>query len=693
QQIKGVFSGVAFSRDPITRQGDAVVIEALPGDASQVVSGRLTPEQYRVFVPTDGVEFPVHGNQTAKWRIPEDQSFPVDVLGMDGEGNIPPRLIQHVAYLVRHIEDRYHGIPQDMEWSYDGHSLWVLQSRPITTLLPIWTRKIAAEVIPGYIRPLTWSINQPLTCGVWGEIFSVVLGSSAEQFDFQQTATLHHSVAYFNASLLGQIFRQMGLPSESLEFLTRGAKFKRPSLASTLKQIPGLWRLLRREWVLVKAFERDRHQHLEPGLVALSHQSSDTRLNTLTDHELGDRIDQILALLQRATYYNILAPLSLALRQGILKPNLTLMDQSQLPEVASLKIIQAIANQIHLLLSPSAQVQENNASLSWDQVIAHLQQSPDGLAILEQLDQFLDTYGYLSQVATDIAVPTWRDDPRPVHNLLLQSLNNMAATTPQANPPSQAQPLATPRKTWKEKAVQRRINLKGQVAQIYDQLLAELRWTVLALEQRWLNRNCLQQRDDIFFLTLDEIQTEIRRESELYGSSFDQTGQSDEGVESLRSSWGDRIQQRRSQWQQHQTHGSPPYLVYGNDPIQGIVAAPKGLQERQHYQGIGASPGQVVGSIVVIETLQSYATLEPGTILVVPYTDAGWAPLLTQASGIITEVGGCLSHGAIVAREYSIPAVMNVANSTQFFKNGQVVHLDGGTGRIAILRDEFKPTR
>jgi pyruvate, water dikinase len=201
QQIQSVYSGVAFSRDPITQQSEAVIIEALPGSATQVVSGRITPEQYRAFVvETENFKF----------------------VQLEGQGQIPPALIKQVAYLARHLEARFHGIPQDIEWSYDGQALWVLQSRPITTLLPIWTRKIAAEVIPGIICPLTWSINRPLTCGVWGDIFTIVLGDRARGLDFNETATLHYSRAYFNATLLGQIFRRMGLPPESLEFLTRG---------------------------------------------------------------------------------------------------------------------------------------------------------------------------------------------------------------------------------------------------------------------------------------------------------------------------------------------------------------------------------------------------------------------------------------------------------------------------------------
>jgi pyruvate,water dikinase len=284
QQVQGVYSGVAFTRDPITKQGDAIVIEALPGNAASVVSGRITPEQYRAYVV-------------------ETDNF--TSIQLEGQGNIPPAIIKQVAYLSRHLEERYHGIPQDIEWTYDGQTLWVLQTRPVTTLLPIWTRKIAAEVIPGIIRPLTWSINRPLTCGVWGGIFALVLGERAVGLDFNQTATLHYSRAYFNASLLGEIFRRMGLPPESLEFLTRGAKMSKPPLDTTLRNFPGLLRLLVREFCLIMDFHWDNRRRFVPALSGLSQEL----VEDLDPARVLTRVDEILELLRRATYYSILAPL------------------------------------------------------------------------------------------------------------------------------------------------------------------------------------------------------------------------------------------------------------------------------------------------------------------------------------------------------------------------------------------------
>ncbi|PMB02278.1 pyruvate phosphate dikinase PEP/pyruvate-binding protein, partial [Fischerella thermalis CCMEE 5328] len=459
QQVQSVYSGVAFSRDPMTQEQDAVVIEALPGSAAQVVSGRVTPEQYRAFV--------VDTENLA-------------LIQLEGQGRVPAALIKQVAYLARRLEDRYHGVPQDIEWSYDGQTLWVLQTRPISTLLPIWTRKIAAEVIPGLIRPLTWSINRPLTCGVWGAIFALVLGEKAVGLNFNETATLHYSHAYFNATLLGQIFRRMGLPPESLEFLTRGEKLSKPPLNSTWENLPGLLRLLMRELWLEREFKRDYRKHFAPGLSRLSSESPEE----LDPSQLLARIDYILDLLHHATFYSIMAPLSAAMRQAIFKVKDSKLDNSLTPEVAALRSLQELA----------AKAKQQFPRFKPNTVFEEMSQSDSGQAILAEFDQLLQRYGYLSEVGTDIAVPTWKEEPQVVKQLLVQFMQG-------DEPPRRQERQGKRNKGF----VQRRVDLKGRVTEVYSQLLAHLRWSFVALEQIWLNSSLLSETGDIFFLEFAEI--------------------------------------------------------------------------------------------------------------------------------------------------------------------------------------------
>ncbi|AUT02909.1 pyruvate phosphate dikinase PEP/pyruvate-binding protein [Nostoc sp. CENA543] len=626
QQVQSAYSGVAFSRDPITQQGDAVIIEALPGSPTQVVSGKVTPEQYRAFV------------------VETDNLSSVQ---LEGTGRVPQAIIKQVAYLARRIEKRYLGVPQDIEWSYDGQTLWLLQARPITTLLPIWTRKIAAEVIPGVVHPLTWSINRPLTCGVWGDIFSLVLGDRATGLDFAATATLHYSRAYFNASLLGEIFLRMGLPPESLEFLTRGAKMTKPPLQSTLKNLPGLLKLLQQELNLEKEFKRDYQKIFIPGLSRLANESTEE----LEPAAILERIDFNLELLRIGTYYSILAPLSAAIRQGIFRVKDEQIDNSITPEIAAMRSLRTLAADAKQIL----------AECEPEQVLDLLSQTPEGQKILYELEELLEDYGYLSDVGTNIAIPTWKEEPQPIKQLFVQLI--------QLSEPDKINLEPSKRKRG---IVQRRIDIKGRVTEVYSRLLAQLRWKFLALEQIWLQSNWLKQPGDIFFLELEEVRSLVADANPQLLQELNQ-----------------KIAFRRSQFFQDSQIEQIPLVVYGDIPPHPTTTI--GVYSDQILQGIPASHGQAEGRIKVVRNLQNLPEIDKDTILVVPYTDSGWAPLLVRAGGLIAEAGGRLSHGAIVAREYGIPAVMDVKGATWILQDDQRVRIDGSRG-IVELSNDLRPS-
>ena len=635
KQIEGIYSGVAFSRDPVERLNDTVAVEALPGKATKIVSGRFTPQRYRVAIPEASLS---------------DAAVSVTAENVQDDGIvIPADIIESAALLAREMEDLFEGIPQDLEWTYDGDKLWLLQVRPITTLQPIWTRRIAAEVIPGKIRPLTWSINQPLTCGVWGKLFTIVLGDRARDLNFEETATLHFASAYFNVTLLGTIFRRMGLPPESLEFLTRGAAFTKPPLITTIKNLSGLWRLFKREWSLGKSFEGDRLK-FEPILSVMVEQSA----NELSPAELIDRINTILGLLDKVTYYNILAPLSLAIRQAIFKVNEAELDHSQTPEVRAVKTLAEVATQTRKLLTAEKITFDSSASL-----FAHIAENPEGTSIIERFNLWLSEYGYLSEVATDIAVPRWRDKPSIPRQMFTRFFFD-------AQGAKQAQSSVILQQSWKAKLIQKRLDLKAVVGETYNRLLANLRWSFLALEQQWLDRGLIDNSGDIFLLKLEEIVSLVEQDAPTIGQL------------------SQLIKQRKQQWQQDKKLTSMPKLIYGKPEASALIT-PAVSNSQRKFQGIGTGVGQVEGVIKIVYSLEQMTKIDSQTILVVPYTDAGWSPILARAGGLISEVGGRLSHGAIVAREYKIPAVMDLTNATNLLQDGQRVRINGQTGIVEIL--------
>ncbi len=639
-QIRGLFSGVAFSRDPIDRLDDAVAIEALPGDATKVVSGQFIPQEYRVYLSSGTVE---------------DRERVI----IEGDGNIPEEIIKEVALLAREIENLYYGIPQDIEWTHDGKQLWLLQTRPITNLQPIWMRKIADRIIPGSIAPLNWSISRPLICGVCRDISTPILGEKqVSDLDFTSSAALHYSRAYFNVSLLGQIFERLGFPSESLEFLTKGAKFNRPNLKIILKNFSGLLGLLRLELNLNRDFQTDLKFHFNPTINQLNSRSP----QELSSQELLERIDLILSVLKKATYYSILVPLSLAGRQAVLKVQNTQLDNSRSPQVESLESLALLADGVRNLL-PKEYLSPESSCAS---LFADLADLPDGQSILEQFDRWLESYGYLSEKITDLSFPRWNEDPSKVRALFAQFVLDEDRSKIETT--LEMRSLKSTKK-WQVKKVQKRLNLKGKVSQVNSQLLAHLRWSFLALENILLTAEVLAESEDIFFMKRSEIRRLVEN-TDL----------------KLQRKLPHLIRQRRIQLEEHARLNTIPNIIYGN-PNNTIESRElsTSLKPTKQLQGIGASPGQVTGRVKIIKNIQSIRNIDRDTILVISYTDSRWSFLLSRAGGIIAEVGGRLSHGAIVAREYHIPAVTAVTDATQLLRDNQRVKIDGETGLVEIL--------
>jgi pyruvate,water dikinase len=289
-----------------------------------------------------------------------------------------------------------------------------------------------------------------------------------------------------------------------------------------------------------------------------------------------------------------------------------------------------------------------------EQVFAQLAETAAGSSILAEFNELIEDYGYLSEVGTDISVPTWRENPQIVRQLFIQLLQ-----APEA-------PNLDDSRSEQTNLVQRRVDLKGRVTEVYSRLLAELRWTFLALEQMWLQSGVLTQEGDIFFLKLEEI----RR----LGINPD--------VAFKNHIW-ELIANRRSQFIQDSQIPQIPPVVYGYNPphpIKPVIDSSDNI-----LLGIPASQGRIQGRVKVLRTLQEAHNIDKNTILVVPYTDSGWAPILVQAGGLIAEAGGKLSHGAIIAREYGIPAVMDVRGATYLLQDGQQVQIDGYKGTVEIL--------
>jgi phosphoenolpyruvate synthase/pyruvate phosphate dikinase len=396
-------------------------------------------------------------------------------------------------------------------------------------------------------------------------------------------------------------------------------------------------------------FKQDYREKFVPVLSQLAHES----IEELEPPQLLARIDMILEVLRLGTYYSIFAPISAAIRQKIFRVKDGEIDNSVAPEVAVLRALSALAQNAKQVLP----------EFEPEKVFEQLESTPEGQNVLYDFNELLQDYGYLSEVGTDISVITWKEDPNYVKQLFVQLMQGNEAPSGGIDPINQV--FSGKRRRGN---VQRRVDLKGRVTEVYSRLLAELRWSFVALEQIWLKSGLLKETGDIFFLELEEIGSLVAADDSEFSSQLPKL-----------------LENRRSQFDQDSDINQVPLLVYGHTPPHPL--APSALYSDQVLQGIPASHGQAEGKVKVLRNLQNLPTIDRETILVVPYTDSAWAPILVRAGGLIAEAGGRLSHGAIVAREYGIPAIMDVRGATWLLQDGQRVRIDGSRGIVELSND------
>lgn len=180
--------------------------------------------------------------------------------------------------------------------------------------------------------------------------------------------------------------------------------------------------------------------------------------------------------------------------------------------------------------------------------------------------------------------------------------------------------------------------------------------------RRFAEQGIIDRQDDIFFLSKEEI--------------FDLANSADKGRKNI-------IRARRKDFERYRDTLPPKFLMGGVDYDD---TAPMDENARA-ISGTSASPGIATGRVRVVDTIGALSALEDGDILVTLNTDPGWTPVFSRIGALITETGGILSHGAVVSREYRIPAVTAVRNATHLLKTGQKVRVDGNEGIIYILEE------
>jgi len=321
-------------------------------------------------------------------------------------------------------------------------------------------------------------------------------------------------------------------------------------------------------------------------------------------------------------------------------------------------------------------------------VVMEQLRSPQFAAFRAALEEYFERWGFRYSGELMLTQPTPQEQPLPVIRLLqtyvrlqqkgpaqisaaqaqareIETERIAAALTPWAW--QRALPLMS-RAAWFRivlRATQGAIRLRERVRMKQALLYTRLRHVALALGDRSTARGALESRDDVFFLTVDE--------------AIALAGASSPVAKTL------AIVHARKQEHAGCQGVEPPdsfALERGKQWMPVRSSAQPAAEARERMYGSGACGGSVLGTAAVALDVQDADRLEPGRILVTRQTDPGWASVFFLVEGLVVERGGMLSHGAIIAREYGIPAVVGVAHATRLIRNGDTVRVDGDLGMV-----------
>ena len=669
-------AGVLFTADPITGRRHTAVIDAIPGLGEALVSGAVVPDHF-VADPETG-------------RITERTS-------QGAEAVLTDRLIRELANVGERIEGAL-GAPQDIEFAIDHKDrVAIVQSRPITTLYPLPPGGtppdgvlFSISVAQGYFDPITPmgmeaflaigrrvgitftdpadAANAPNPVIAAGErafvdVQSVLrdpighellarlasAGEARSSIVFKKLAADPRYRAG-RRSPLGTARRILPLllhsqiPISILRLLQSPAKAR----ARILRRVDAMTRLdMRPEMTaadrldLVERVMRDVLPFMFPRLIGLV--AAGMLSYIAAGRLLGDRAtpDELLTL-----------------TRGLPNNPTTEMDLA----------LWALARRIRDDPEAAAVIQSRSQG-----EIAEAFHAGTAPPVLQTgLTSFLERYGFRSVGEIDLGVPRWSEDP--TH--LIGAISNYLQLTDDALAPDaqfergareaeamRATLLARvsgPRRHLLRFFLGRARALMGSREMpkymLIGRVFTPVRQVLRPVGEELASAGRVERPDDIYFLTLAEARAAV-------------------GGADMREA----VAANRATYERERTRRRIPrvLLADGTDAEVALVERAEG-----DLRGSPASPGTVTGTARVIQSPRG-AHLEPGEILVAPSTDPGWTPLFLTAGGLVMEMGGMMSHGAVVAREYGIPAVVGVPDATTRIATGDTITVNGSTGVVS----------
>ncbi|MFZ2955935.1 MAG: PEP/pyruvate-binding domain-containing protein [Candidatus Ozemobacteraceae bacterium] len=663
-------AGVCFTVNPLTGRQNHCLIEFTQGCGDALVSGQVNPETVIVD----------HATQQLV------------------SGKLPPDMKMDEVHLFRRIHAHF-GSPQDIEWVIADHTLWVVQSRSITSIqaepsFGTWTTADFRDggVSSSVCTPFMWSLYDYIWQFSMPEYFRAISLLDPGQ-EKQPWGGCFFGRPYWN---LGEVvrcllkvpgFHEQNLYSDlgintATGYRHRSVPFSPGIIYSVL---PTIFKLER-----YYAFRIRRNRRFRQTFADLIKPYDKTVLNTVPGPEFARMFGNLMTDVYFPTETSYFLTIYNASNAKLdFKVHLDAIN-GEGHDLSYIKLISGLLRVKHLsplkgLASCAAKIMDvpglndiilNTRSAVMDDM---LKTHPSGKPILEAMRQFLDEHGYHSSRELDISVPRWKDDHVTVWRLLKTYLRDSDSESVLVHERRQyamyraevgkaRQAFST---SWHRliplqarlffKALLRTRNYcwwREEMRDYSSRVYAIIRQYAVEAERR-----LGLAQGEIFWLTWQQVRDALSGKH------------SPEQIRTLLA---------------HATEEARMYRLFANpDELgAGFLTQTRGVSEavsQGHLQGVGCSPGTVEGVARVVPSLENIDRIRRGEILITRFTDPGWTPIFHLIGGVVTETGGVLSHAAVISREYGIPAVLNVGGALQSIKDGQKIRIDGLTGTIDLL--------
>jgi pyruvate,water dikinase len=658
-------AGVAYSCHPVTGRTDVVMINAVRGLAEPLVSGQAIPDQ--LVVQTGATP------QIIERHLAQPDGAPMlsdpDTLALAGQ--------------VKQIEQTF-GHPVDVEWAFTEDALWFLQARAIppmraTSVLTesacVWSRANFKETMPDLPSPLGLCFLQEFMDRAILRHYRT-LGCTLPPG--VPTVRVIRGRPYINVSLFQFFMAQLGGDPDSIADQMGGQLHPLPVRPPRLP----LWRLLPAgiwmEWRMRRAARVAPRWFDEIKRIADAHTAES--LGTLSSTDLLARLDQ----LNRQLYERDLTfPTVGGVSQGLYVLRLLLerrfgRDGHALLNASLCGFSQAVsARQIFRLMELAETAGQEPAARAflladpWNPSL--FRERLAGTNFLRAVDGYLADYGHRAVGESDMMSPRFSEMPEYPLGIVRAHLRTPPARSASAMRREQDDARAAALRKiragfgwrlhewlffrWCHRRLARFLALREANRHALMHFAAASRCLLLRMGEHFAAGRVLAAPGDIFFLTSDEIR-ELAR-----GRGRD---------------WRSLVSARRAEREGNASRDAPDMIV-GTipPPARADAGGSPGT-----LTGLPISPGCVEGPARLVRSPEDRVRVKPGDILIVPVIDPGMAPLFGLAAGLVAEMGGTLSHGAIIVREYGLPALANVPEAMRRLTDGERVALDASRGEV-----------